>query len=53
MNQLRSHRRISDIDQFRNRTAGKTAQFWMIYLDLMEAQVMAWRTTEFNKTILI
>ena len=25
----------------RNRTAGNAAQFWMIYLDLMEAQVMA------------
>ena len=25
----------------RNGAAGKTAQFWMIYLDLIEAQVMA------------
>ena len=34
--------------RIRNRAAGKTAQFWMIYLDLMEAQVMAYNGVQGN-----
>ena len=36
--------------RIRNSTAGKTAQFWMIYLDLMEAQVMAHNGVQENNT---
>lgn len=37
----------------RNGAAGKTAQFWMLYLDLMEAQVMAHNGVQENNIDMI